>query len=579
MANWLFELFEGKIQDELARNRLHGAIEEYLEREKTIFESCSQEGEIDYEGLTQYLRDTMPSEIETRIFASSSEERGRARSELYAKAVSYARVKTTLQEKNVRKYVNDVLWIVRDFYEKQVPPLQRYMRTAIVEDILKESRKQNKEQTQEIIERVGQMIKTESGSSTWFIENNAALIRAGNYEQVEANFQLLYQGISTEHALAPDYGFGQRKVGGKERLVSVPLTEDAERLYPPLYKIKGRLFVGEKMATDLTPELVQYADNHQLPITIAIDEVNKCLGKIVDPIQVEAEELCGQKWIRLPKPFPEAQAYRILIDGVSACENVYLRVIEKNEDGSVVYSNQENPYPFSIRFTVDPAREYTEFAFSYKGTDHSSYLQYYEFLKKIHGSKLISFCDVSTGKPMLEVNNQPSKDEMYEAKTDRHIAFLKKLIIIEQFFGISIALPEECPHDDMCRVLYLADLIEGKVQREWQRCEIPLCIGAGTKNKLKEAGEKASSYTEVTTMTINVFGHEITCPFVRILKCAKLENKEKTLKKVEACETGDTIRIAFVPEGPDGNEVYEYVLKDDKGEWETNLQKLRKDLI
>ena len=269
------ELFESRVRDILDGAQLRASIQDYVDSQRRVFESCIPDEELDYEGLTQYLRDEILSEIELRIFAPSRDERGRAYASVYSKAIAYAHANTKLQKANVRKFVNAVLDILNNFYEQKITPLQRYMRTVTVDAMLAGTEKQHEVQTQDVIMGVQQVLRTEMIRNPLSIDENVALMQAGNITQVEDNLALLQRTISATHVLAPDYGFIMRRVGGKEHLVSTPLTDDAHRLHPPLFKIQGQVYIGTEAAPSLTQDLVKYADDHQLPITIDIEDAHK----------------------------------------------------------------------------------------------------------------------------------------------------------------------------------------------------------------------------------------------------------------------------------------------------------------
>ena len=51
-----------------------------------------------------------------------------------------------------------------------------------------------------------------------------------------------------------------------------------------------------------------------------------------------------------PDPFPEAMAYSIIIDDVTYYEYILLRTKERFEDGTVIFTNEEQSIPLSSKF-------------------------------------------------------------------------------------------------------------------------------------------------------------------------------------------------------------------------------------
>ena len=59
--------------------------------------------------------------------------------------------------------------------------------------------------------------------------------------------------------------------------------------------------------------------------------------------------------------------------------------------------------------------------------------------------------------------------------------------------------------------------------------------------------DKPHSLTYVGSATANVFGHNLTYPFIRTLCLVKLEKPEKIAKLLDILEEGETFSMAFIP--------------------------------
>lgn len=51
----------------------------------------------------------------------------------------------------------------------------------------------------------------------------------------------------------------------------------------------------------------------------------------------------------------------------------------------------------------------------------------------------------------------------------------------------------------------------------------------------------------VGSATANIFGHNLTYPFMRTLLLVKLENPEKIIRLLEILDEGDDIKMVFIP--------------------------------
>ena len=553
---------------------LKNSIESYIETQRYHFDTYSLDEEFDFEGLSQYLRDNHAQKICERLFGETEQIRGDAHRHIVAQALAYAHATTPSQKSKVQKYVNDVLCMLRAFNEKKLPNELRYLRTSITENLLGGTEKQLADQTTEILSGVEGLLQSHQDNTPLSIDKSILLIQEGNIERVNKALAQYIQGIGIAHDLAPHYGFALKSIGDKQQLVSTPLTKEANSLFPPSYRIGGRVFIGENPAPGLTPKLFEYAHNHQLPITITVDEAKKYLGEKVDIIQAEAQMLVGQVYTFPPKPFPPAQIYSILIDDVLICDHVSLRIREKNEDGTTVYANDENPEPFLISFSVNTKKEETNFAFSYDGENHHDHLLYFEFLQKLHTGQYLTIQNTETNSVLLKTKNSSSADKEYHDRLSRQIGFLKNLITVEEHFSISIGLPNQLAIDEINRVMYLGQLILGQVQRKWEKFEIPLLIDAKTKERVQASIGKPSNYSNISKENIELFGYELSYLCVRTMQCAKLEEPEKILRKLEVLEQGDTIRLSYVPEGADGNILHERIFQDNDGKYNAFLQSM-----
>ena len=82
--------FKGFIGDNYSKHQMEEAIRAYVARQRDINFTCTQEEEIDFGGVVEYLCGNFHDDIEQRLTGETSEIRGRAHKDIVAKAVSYA---------------------------------------------------------------------------------------------------------------------------------------------------------------------------------------------------------------------------------------------------------------------------------------------------------------------------------------------------------------------------------------------------------------------------------------------------------------------------------------------------------
>ena len=101
--------------------QMEESIRAYIEKQWNVNFGCTREEEIDFGGVVEYLCGGFYDDIEQRLTGENSEIRGRAHAHIVAEAVTYAKANTLIQEKRVKRMVNDALNILRGFLKKSLP--------------------------------------------------------------------------------------------------------------------------------------------------------------------------------------------------------------------------------------------------------------------------------------------------------------------------------------------------------------------------------------------------------------------------------------------------------------------------
>ena len=216
---------------------------------------------------------------------------------------------TSIQENRVKEIVNDALNILRSFYDRKLSRQLKLLATRIADDVEQNTARLLDKQTTTII----QAIENCADSSPLSHDKARALAQEGRLDVIGEALTDFTETVSATHCLKGYYGFEPKRINGKQELVSVPLTDEAQRLYPPHFKCNGRAYIGDREIGDVTPEVIEYANNHQLTIRLVVEDACKFLGSYIDPQQCEVAEIIGEEILLPPNPFPEAMAYSIII--------------------------------------------------------------------------------------------------------------------------------------------------------------------------------------------------------------------------------------------------------------------------
>lgn len=557
------DAFKGYLTEKYDERQMKADIKSYVAKQQKLNFNCAVEEELDFGGIVKYLCSDFHEDIEQRFTGETSKIRGQAHKHIVAMAASYAQAHTPEQKEHVKRMVNDALNILRSYYEKKLSREQKYLASRIADDVIQSTASQHEEQT----DRILQAIEKNAVSSPLCHAQARQLAQEGKLDILGDALTDLTETVSAKHILSPYYGFHPQTVCEKQQFVSVPLTKDAQKMYPPHFECSGRAYIDGHEIGSLSTDIIEYANNHQLPIHFVVESARKFLGTHTDPQQCEAQAIIGKEYLLPPKPFPEAMAYSIVIDDVTYYEYLLIRTKERFEDGTAVFTNEAQEIPFKIKFKVTPNTRSVNFSFTIKGGSNSDHLRYERFLRAARSNGRLKIHHLESGNNLLEVNCNAAESAKYMEMLDHKIAFLEQMVTIEHYFNEVIDVPEQLSSEDVRLVCYIATLLQGKeVRNHWRRYETTMTIASQTKQNMRVAMDKSYSLTYVGTATVNIFGHSLTYPIMRTLCSVKLENPEKVTKLLDILEEGDDVPMVFVPGEETG--IGEYV--DQLGETENN---------
>ena len=306
------DAFKGYLTEKYDERQMKADIKSYVAKQQKLNINCAVEEELDFGGIVKYLCTDFHEDIEQRFTGETSKIRGQAHKHIVAMAASYAQAHTPEQKEHVKRMVNDALNILRSYYEKKLSREQKYLASRIAYDVIQSTASQHEEQT----DRILQAIEKNAVSSPLCHAQARQLAQEGKLDILGDALTDLTETVSAKHILSPYYGFHPQTVCGKQQFVSVPLTKDAQKMYPPHFECSGRAYIDGHEIGSLSTDIIEYANNHQLSIHFVVESARKFLGTHTDPQQCEAQAIIGKEYLLPPKPFPEAMAYSIVIDDV-----------------------------------------------------------------------------------------------------------------------------------------------------------------------------------------------------------------------------------------------------------------------
>ena len=335
------------------------------------------------------------------------------------------------------------------------------------------------------------------------------------------------------------------------------MTADAREKYPSKFHIKfDRVTFGDEQYYGINTQTIQRANRLQREIVLNGVVVEKWLGPILDPIQDEAKAITGTDLVIKPAPFPPAQPYSISIGGTTYFDYVLFRTKEILDNGNIVLTNEEQiNRSFDIRFILNPdMRDFTT-QFKPKTKSNSDMLKNLLLLKAVKSGKEFTVKSLESGELIFEGIAQSTDLEPDETV----IELLKKVVVVEEYLGAPLNLPDELSPED-CRGLdYVYDLVSGKEHNEkYLEFSASFTLGAKITNTDKIADGSVFSIEFMAERDVRDFlGQTFKLPIKRKIDGAKFKDVEKAKKLAELLEAGDTLKLDFVP--ADGYDAIQFI--------------------
>lgn len=135
------------------------------------------------------------------------------------------------------------------------------------------------------------------------------------------------------------------------------------------------------------------------------------------------------------------------------------------------------------------------------------------------------------------------------------IDFWKRVCAIENRFSVSLDVDKSISQGDYNLVIYLSNLIsEDEVTTKWDSASFTGIVDNRFRKNLLEMDGRPMALSYVGTITITLWGTEMTVVFMRTYKMAYIKDLEKTKRKVAVLDDGDSLKVTLIP-GSDKTQV------------------------
>lgn len=528
---------KNKTNEKINEHKLKKDLEDYILSKKEYFDLCSIDEEFDFEGLLDYVSNNLIEDMKIRVFSKSRKEREKARNTIINKGLQFSQANTKESNAKVTKLVANCIDIIRDFYKKQLTIKEYFLCSEIVDDVVENL-------TDKIDESNELILSSQKELAEYSSDNFVRLVNNNQLNLVETKINNLFNIISTQHKLYPEYGYSLNQ--GK--LISVPLQENSIQKYPPIMDIKADLQIGEYINYFNGLDPLDFSYRHQLDMIIQVKDARKLLGSIEDPCQYEAERMIGENLVLKHKEFPPAFPCSIKVGGKTYFEYVLLRTKEILDDGTYIVTNDEQrnaKVNFEFRFKTEGERIFS-FTSHTKNMNSKEHLNYSMFIRDVVMKKEFSIYSYDLQKEVAKSLEYHESD--YDTTSiDFEIDLYTRLCLIESYFDVIFDLPEKIEVNQSKIIFSLSELIKNnKKSISWKSTELTIKFGSLAKNNILDFSEPVSFLADGEN-NVELFGQILRFSHRRVYKSAIMRDYERKSKMIQLLEGDETIPVKFDP--------------------------------
>lgn len=528
---------KSKTNEKIDEHKLKKDLEDYILSKKKYFDLCSIDEEFDFEGLLDYVSNNLIEDMKIRVFSKSRKEREKARNTIINKGLQFSQANTKESKAKVTKLVANCIDIIRDFYKKQLTIKEYFLCSEIVDDVVENL-------TDKIDESNELILSSQKELAEYSSDNFVRLVNNNQLNLVETKINNLFNIISTQHKLYPEYGYSLNQ--GK--LISVPLQENSIQKYPPIMDIKADLQIGEYINYFNGLDPLDFSYRHQLDMIIQVKDARKLLGSIEDPCQYEAERMIGENLVLKHKEFPPAFPCSIKVGGKTYFEYVLLRTKEILDDGTYIVTNDEQrnaKVNFEFRFKTEGERIFS-FTSHAKNMNSKEHLNYSMFIRDVVMKKEFSIYSYDLQKEVAKSLEYHESD--YDTTLiDFEIDLYTRLCLIESYFDVIFDLPEKIEVNQYKIIFSLSELIKNNNKSiSWKGTELTIQFGSLAKNNISDFSEPVSFLADGEN-NVELFGQILRFSHRRVYKSAIMRDYERKSKMIQLLEGDETIPVKFDP--------------------------------
>lgn len=557
-----------RIKEEVHEAIVRERIETYINHQAKYNFTCTREEEIDFGAICDYLRIDLLDDVRLRL-RGTLPERTAAHFTIISKTKSFARANTKIGERRALDLVGKALGILRSYYRKRVNADLQFIAAEIEDTIINASEEQHATQTDTILTAISEQAKATVSEIETLVQytperviaDGLRMYKNGDQDALLSVVTDFTKTLSLQHGLFPHYGIDFKLQNGTQQFTSVPLTDEAKKLYPPNFKCTGTIRIGNQYVNRLTPDVLDYANRHQLSLVISVSDAEKLLGTFHDPFQDEADALVGQTFAIPPKPFPKAFPCSISLNDIVEFDYILFRTQEVLDDGTIIISNREQmPFPFLIAMHINLATQKLSYSITLDNPSNVDMFKFVSFMKKADCGAVISIKALELQKVFAEgqldtLDYDPSFNSIEE-----EVQFWKMIVGIEEYFHININVPEEIHENEYHTVRYLYSLITGGTSSGiWSSLDLTVTLTNTLKSNILSLSDSPFNLTYLGSVTVILWDNTYELTILRKHLSVQPKDLERLKKKADSLDVNEEIHLTFIP------------FAGDEGLWEDKL--------
>lgn len=542
-----------KIHNEIEEKKVRDRLSAFIDSEYAKNFNVTREEEIDAQGLFDYLQDNFSEEVKIRLTETNRKRRGEMYDLIMNKAVDYAKANTKLGEQRAKRIVGNAMDILREYYKKKVNFELKFIVSEAAEEVTNTIKDESA--------AIQKQIQKSNLFSPVIAANN---IREGNLAEAARVLSQSQSVINDAHCLKPYYGFSLYQRNGNSQLISVPLIPEAETKYPPTISIvPSDVVVDNRHVEQIDISVLKYSYNHQLPIKINVQEAVKYLGDIKDPSQYEAEELIGKLIEIKPQAFPPAFPCSLSVNDKVYFDYLLMRTKEILEDGTIILDNREQKNrKFAVEFRMNFKMNSINTNITVLSDENKDNLVYNEFAYNASngGELLIKALNTDDILAYGHLKNTGDSDKYLN-----NIDILKKVIVVEDYFGAKISIPDVFPMEDYNDLTWLFELItKGTSKQKWTGYTFTFDLAKLKKETILSTEDNPYVMQFTLPLMVEIFNFKEEIIIKRTINDLRFKDLDKLKKKVEVLDEDDSVKVKIIP-NPDRegfNDCIDELIKD-----------------